>query len=53
MPEIIQKLGCPDCGAPLKVQAGDAIVTCGEAVQTIHIPRHCLLIMVFRKVANE
>jgi len=29
MPEILQELSCPDCGAPLKAQAGEAIVTCG------------------------
>ncbi len=28
MVEIAEEIGCPDCGAPLKVQAGDAIVTC-------------------------
>lgn len=28
MVEIGQGMGCPDCGGPLKVQAGDAIVTC-------------------------
>ncbi len=28
MVEIGQGISCPDCGGPLKVQAGDAIVTC-------------------------
>jgi hypothetical protein len=28
MPEIVQEISCPDCGAPLKVKPGDAIVTC-------------------------
>ena len=28
MPEIVEELSCPDCGAPLKVKAGEAIVTC-------------------------
>jgi hypothetical protein len=29
MPEILQDLSCPDCGAPLKARPGEAIVTCG------------------------
>lgn len=28
MVEVGQGMGCPECGAPLKVQAGEAIVTC-------------------------
>lgn len=28
MAEIAQEIGCPDCGAPLKVKAGLAIITC-------------------------
>jgi hypothetical protein len=28
MVEIAQEISCPDCGAPLKVRAGEAIVTC-------------------------
>ncbi|MDO9537443.1 MAG: hypothetical protein Q7J68_03890 [Thermoplasmata archaeon] len=37
MPEIMQKLNCPDCGGPLKVQAGDAIVTCGYCGSDINL----------------
>jgi len=29
MPDVLQELSCPDCGAPLKVLPGEAIVTCG------------------------
>jgi hypothetical protein len=35
MVEIGQGMGCPECGAPLKVRAGEAIITCeycGSAV---------------------
>ncbi len=28
MAEIVQEISCPDCGGPLKVKPGDAIVTC-------------------------
>ena len=28
MVEIVQEISCPDCGGPLKVKPGDAIVTC-------------------------
>ncbi len=37
MPEILQKLSCPDCGGPLKVQAGDAIVTCGYCGSDVNL----------------
>ncbi|MBA3045612.1 MAG: hypothetical protein KKH41_04750 [Candidatus Thermoplasmatota archaeon] len=37
MPEILQKLNCPDCGGPLKVQAGDAIVTCGYCGSDVNL----------------
>ncbi|MFO7618277.1 MAG: hypothetical protein R6W91_01240 [Thermoplasmata archaeon] len=37
MPEIVQKLSCPDCGGPLKVQAGDAIVTCGYCGSDVNL----------------
>ena len=37
MPEILQKLNCPDCGAPLKVQSGDAIVTCGYCGSDVNL----------------
>ncbi len=28
MVEIAEEIGCPDCGAPLKIKAGEAIITC-------------------------
>jgi hypothetical protein len=28
MVQIAEEIGCPDCGAPLKVKAGEAIITC-------------------------
>jgi hypothetical protein len=37
MPEILQKLNCPDCGGPLKVQSGDAIVTCGYCGSDVNL----------------
>jgi len=37
MPEVLEKLSCPDCGGPLKVQAGDAIVTCGYCGSDVNL----------------
>jgi hypothetical protein len=37
MAELVQKLSCPDCGGPLKVQAGDAIVTCGYCGSDVNL----------------
>ncbi len=28
MVEIAEEIGCPDCGAPLKIRPGEAIITC-------------------------
>ena len=28
MVQIAEEIGCPDCGAPLKVKVGEAIITC-------------------------
>jgi hypothetical protein len=50
MPDILNQLDCPDCGAPLKVKAGEAIVTCGYcgsdvnmAVGTKYFLRHSII----------
>lgn len=37
MPEVLGKLNCPDCGGPLKVNPGDAIVTCGYCGSDVNL----------------
>lgn len=37
MPEILNTLSCPDCGGPLKVHPGDAIVTCGYCGSDVNL----------------
>jgi hypothetical protein len=37
MPEVVDKLKCPDCGGPLKVNPGDAIVTCGYCGSDVNL----------------
>ena len=37
MAEIVQEMSCPDCGAPLKVKPGDAIVTCAYCSSDVNL----------------
>ena len=50
MVEIAKEIGCPDCGAPLKVKAGEAIITCeycgsdvNMAVGTKYFLKHSII----------
>ncbi len=60
MPEIVQAVNCPHCGAPLPLETGEIIVTCmycGSAVrirgETPFLLRHAMLAARFDRTGAE